>query len=530
MPSPHLAVWNLDGTPADPITISFSAGEDSAIYQREIWNDKDDDFVDTTTAQGIALVLLASVAGGAYVSDGVPLLDERWTRLRITAFLTATGETTDGVTGTLPFGTNAEVFIPDLAPQQGVRIELQVFAPGTGGASATRIKIGFDGNRASAPLSRFTGLALGSAVIPADRIIGLRRILRGSEVTADDTDTVAVANGQQVYDGTITTFPAEEVVFDLEDGDAVDLAAGQSYRVTLSRTGAGVLTVTKGPKATLTYPATPANEIFLRSLTVTSADGIAVAVAPGSVVGSSPSHEFAVRAAAGLAVTVAPGEGLTGSDLRQYLTHDVDVGMTASSVNRVWRLDDGTPVATLTDVAPSATADLLALVTTDVTNVTGIVDARRFAHRAVMEWSLTLAILEPLSQIAEPSPGLALAILDFDGELEAVEMNLTAADVTWTAGAVQIDLRTFAPGAAVPFPAGGAGVGGVSIYTSSGTDDRRPSIAWDAASLRVWSEDHEVRRFVRGTRFVLDIITTVDAPAPEPEQEIRVTLHFRRYR
>jgi len=161
--------------------------------------------------------------------------------------------------------------------------------------------------------------------------------------------------------------------------------------------------------------------------------------------------------------------------------------------------------------------------------VTAIVDARRFLHRGITSLPLEMTIRKVWSQVgAPPIYGLAWIIVPWDCEVERITVNLSNKDGTWTSGALKFDLLTFAPGAVIPFPAGA--VGGTTMFTSSATDDRRPSIAFDAALLVAWTEDHEVRRLVRDTRILAALVQTVAAPAPEPEQEVRIRLDVRRYR
>jgi hypothetical protein len=533
MPPLPLQILTTDGDPAAPISITgLSGGEESAVTTLDIWNDKLNVSLDPVTRQDMFLKILASSSGGPYVSTGVPLLDEQWSRVRITHTLSAAGASTEGASDTLAVGTNSEFPLPDLAPQTGVRIEFQVIAPAGSTADAVKIKLQPVGNQGSSPLARFVGLAHGSGVIPADRIAGLRAILRGSEITADDTDTITIGRGSMTHDGTVTTFLADSETFTLADGAAVDLDAAESYNVTLSRTGAAALVVTKGPKTeAVLFPAVPANNVLVSRLVVESTDGIAVTVSQASVDQSEVAYaQFLVRDGGGLNVIVAPGDGITSSDFRQPSSHGVPVALDALATSGIWRLAAGAKVATLTDVPPEFNADLLALVTTDASTVTSIVDARRFTHRALVMDRLELVFRDVLTGVSAPAHGLAWVIAHGDFEIESVELNLSATDTAWTGGAVKIDVRAFAPGAAVPFPVGGTGTGGASIFTNSGTDDARPSIAFDATNLRAVSVDHEVRRIVDGTRLLLSLFTTVAGPGGEPQQEVRVTLHVRRYR
>lgn len=532
---PHVALYEDDGTPLEALSlpVSVEGGESSTPLILRIINDRDDDFLDTTTAAGVRLKLIASEAGAAFTDSGIALLSERWARLRVLGKIVDGVDMSEGASSTMPFGTNATVPIGDMAPQNGWRIELTIVAPGGRTANAVKLGIVVEDDVASAPLASMTALATGSGVIPADRIAGLRAFVRGSEVTADGSDTVTIARGAMVLDGPITAFPATEETFSLDDGDAVALGAGDEYRVTLSRQADATITVTKGPQnEALEYPATPDGELFVAHLTVESADGIAVTVSQASVIETARVYaEYSVRAGTGLSVIVATGEGVTSpSDHRQFLSHEITVAVDASATSRIWRIADGTVTDTLTDAMPEFGADLLALVTTDATNVTDIVDARVFAHRAVTMWPVEFVHRAACADVAAPDHGIAAVLVPFDGEIESVTLVLSDVDATWTGGEIMVDVRVFAPGTPAPVVAGGLGTGGVSIFTSSATDDARPAIAFDATNLRAVSGGHEVRRVLADSWLLLSIIATVAGPGGEPEQEIRVRLNMRRYR
>lgn len=520
----NLAVYDGDGEPAADITIAISGGEESAIFVRQIWNDKDAAFGDTTTAVGAMLSLLADVGAG-FKRSGVVMLDERWFRARVTGAL---GTADPYVTGTQPLGVNADLALGDIPPQGGVEIELQAIAP-SGNATAATIKFDVNGNMLSAPLAKFTALATGSGIVPADRVAGLLALLSGGNVTANDTATISVARGKMVAGGVIVAYPATTAVMSLADGAASNLAAGQDYHVTLSRTTAGALVVTKGLKAEeVLFPDVPAGNVLVAHMNVASADGATITVSQASVVMAPNRYAaFDVRPGAGLAIIIARGDGVTGSDLRQYVTHEITAPVVASETNRIWRLGDGNHAVTQTDVAPEFDADLVALAITDVGAVTSIVDMRRFVHRAINTYPIELKYTGVLTDLAADEV-IALAYAYDDLEIEEVELNVTGLDAGLTADALKVDVLSVPPGDAVPFPTSGAG--GTTIFTSFATDDARPSIDFDATDLRAVTQDHEVRRFPKGTRFLLKAITTVTGPGGEGPQEICVTLHARRYR
>lgn len=536
---PHVALYIAESDdPLESFAITISGGEESDVTALDIWNDKDAAFLDTSTSQDQVLkILTSSIIGyvddvaiyGPWRADGDPVLEERWPRARIVKTLTATGESTDGATATFPLGTNSELPLPDLAPQTGVRVEFFVVAPGGQTANAVRVKLQVVGNQASSPLAKFVGLASGSGVIPADRIAGFRGPLRGFEVVADDSDTVVIGRGLMAYSGVETMVLQQDATFTLADGDAVDLGSGEAYNVTLSIDDAGALTATRGPKAEVFgFPDMPADDVLIARLTVESSDGIAVTVSQSSVDQSEVHYsQYLVRDGGGLSVIVAPGDGIADSGFRQYSSHETVLSLSASVVSRIWRLAAGSKVATVTDVPPQTDADLLAIVTTDTDSVTVIVDARALVHRALTVEHIEFVHRGVMTDVT-PDGTLGLAYAHMDLEIEGVEVNLSDVDAGWTGGAIKVNILTLAPGAPAPWPSGAAG--GTTIYTGHATDDRRPWIAFDATNLRAVSEDHEVRRIPKGTRILMAFASTVTGPGAEDEQEVRVTLHVRRYR
>lgn len=541
---PHVTIPALD-----PITID--GGETSATQTKEIWNDKLDAFLDTTTAEGIVLQLLAAwVIGyttdeppepiwGPFRTSGHPVLEERWTRAKVAKYLSTPDggdtvvETNQDTTGTQPWGANSDLILRDLAPQEGARVEFYVTAPGGRGLFNVRLAVSVLGNQSSQPLSRMTSIASGSGVVPADRQPNFRSLLDGGGVTANDTDTVTIARGHMSVDGTVITFLQTTQQFNLNDSEAVALLAGEDYRVTLSKDATGANVVTKGPKAeNVLYPTMPAGNVFLANLIVASADGVAVTVAPASVLTADRKYA-AMHALAGTGLTalIARGDAIAATDIAPRLTHEIPVALTASETNRIWQLADGNLQKTLTDAEPYIGAQLLWHVITDATSVTSIVDKRAMVHRAQTIERLELVYRAVMTAATEPDQAVAWCVgPGYDFELELVTVERSGNDAGWTGSADKFDVRYFAAGAAVPFPAGGAGAGGATIFTGFATDDQRPSIAYNAAALRVATAFHQVRRFPAYTRLVLDHLEHVDGPGGEPEQEVRVTLHVRRYR
>lgn len=524
---PHLTVTS------DPPIFTGEGGEPSAAIEIELWNDKTAAFLDTTTAAGIVVSLLGAWDAEPFSVSGHALLDERWARVKILKYLRTPDEgatvieSSIGAGATFPFGVNATLPINDLAPQEGVRLELWIEPPGGRGLFDIRLALSIDDGQSSAPLAPFVTLASGSGIVPPDRQPNMTALIDGSEVTADGTETVIVGKGHMVAGYATLTFLDEELTLDLEDGDAVELDAAEAYRVTLSRDDEAALVVTKGPKAeAILFPDVPAGNAFVANLVVESADGVAVTVDASSVNVTARRYAgFNARAGTGLTLLVSPGDGVTDSDLRQFLSHEIPVSLTASVVNRVWRSPVGAWSVTVTDVPPTFGADLLFRVTTDGAGIVagGIDDVRRFINRAITEWHHEVSLVEVFSVVELPASPFGWLVLYDDTEIEIISEDLSDLDGAWTSGGIKIDVLSLAPGAPITDS-------GTTLFTDSATDDQRPVIAFDATDLRAETRFHQVRRFERGTRLLFALVEVPAAPAAEDEHELRVAIHGRRFR
>lgn len=529
---PHIALLDQNDDPLGPLTFTLQGGESSDPIEIHIANDLDDTLPGTTTATGYRFGVRV-LEGGVPVTYGVPLLDELWARGQVDGVVNPGGvEMADQFTGVLPLGTGSQIPLEPIPPGTARVLTFQLFAPGDADSQTYVIEFDVFAGETSWPLSSGVTALTGSGVLPSERR-GLLTLLRGSEIIADGTDTVVFDRGSlSNTDGRTVTFLRTDETFTLADSEAVNLGAGESYIVTVSRapsTGAAVFT--KGPKAeTVERPETPAGNLYVGRLIVRSDDGVAVTVEQADVSQADVVYgDFHARPGVGLSVIIGSGQGITGTDLRQHVPEEAIVGVTASASTFIWRIAAGTYVTTAAEVAPELGADLLFEAEADAGAVTAIIDRRHPLHRALVMDRIEATWRGVLSELAEPSLGLGWAVnyLD-DAEIEGFELNLTGTDESWTGGEIKADARLFAAGVAIPFPAGGAGAGGASIFVSAGTDDQRPTVAFDATDLRALSTYHETRLIPRGARVLFDLVTTMAGPGAEDEQEVRFTLLVRR--
>ncbi len=69
---------------------------------------------------------------------------------------------------------------------------------------------------------------------------------------------------------------------------------------------------------------------------------------------------------------------------------------------------------------------------------------------------------------------------------------------------------------------------GTTIYTSQGSVDERPTLAYNATTLRTVSLYHEVRSVRGGTRIALDVDTIPSGATADDPEDLSVQVVLRR--
>lgn len=512
-------------------TVDMDTGDSSAEYQVEVWNDRGALQVDTVTMSNVRVRLVAQ-DGAAYVSDDLPPVDQQWGRAKVTGMDNGgDAEMAALETGWHPVGYGSEILLGDIPPDCARFITLQIVVPIGGGDFDGRIKFELVWDSTSLPLASKSTLWSGAGVLPAVWNASARKLVSGGELTGDGTDAIYVAARIWAADGEFLTALAYDTTINQNDSAAAALAVGESYLALISQPiGGGNPVVTKGVKGVAPVePSLPADSIRLGVVTILYDAGGTTITAAEIDTASVLKGEYHAEAGTGLALIIHGGDAVSTTDLYQFATARTSVTMTNTATNSVWLHPDGSFSANTTAAAPVIGAQLLWTVVAAGGVITTITDARSMLSRPILIHAMPMGYREVFGALALPAEAVDAAILPFDAELVEVVHDLLALDPDWTAGALVPDIRYFTPGAAIPFPAGGAGTGGATIYANDGSDEYKPSIDYNAATLRTVAKFHEVRRFAAGTRFVLDYL---DAPTPgvtEDEVESIVTLMFRRY-
>jgi hypothetical protein len=503
------------GALAAAITTSLGPGDTSAVYSRTLANDYGG-AQSAGAMTGVRLVLEVKVAG-VWVTSGHPLLDDKWASMRITS-VEDDGDATFGPysTGSRRIGTSADFEVPDIPEDCGLNFDIQFFAPSdiTTAAVEWRLVPLWDQNAVG--VGAKVGLVAGSAVVPGQRDAAIRRVVTGMEIVTSGTDVVIVERGQLDYDGVRAGRVRSSHTLNQNDVVPSALTAGQSYIAALTSSAAGVVTATKGTRATVPVaPALPANSIFLRYVTVVYEVGGTSIIDATDLSGTFIRGDYMVEAGSGLAVLIHSGRAIY--DTSNFGFHDIrsTLAVTASITNYVWARPDGTFSASATEVAPITGAQLLAEADADGSAVTAVRDRRAYLSRA---WSDI-----PL-ELGTPTVSATGTVIDWfvvPHDCEITRVRLEAGAVSGGAsGSYVIDVNTAPEGE----PKAGTWT---TIYTGQGSDDRRPSIAWNATVLADKEEFHEVRRVRRGTRIGFD----VDAiPAGGTATDMRVIVYLTPYR
>jgi hypothetical protein len=458
-----------DTTAGAPLAFSgLLPGTPSAWQERHLWNNRAG-VSPVDPVRNARLRVRARVAGDTdWRSDGIVALETRSVEVEILG-----GSVGSGIEARSPvrIGAGAWLDLPEVPSDAAVNLRFRVSMPGTAGEDSLELDFAVELDPAEAlPSGLWESAGGGIRLGIGDGAVS--QLLRGSAPLAAGTPDDTVAVPDLVWEVGGVPYARLETVETLDDTDgaAATLAAGEAYYALLSL-GADVLTVTKGAKATepLTVadrPTVPAGEVeYARVLRgfdgLINDPDIELLAAPWA---------FALRFA-GLAVFAGHGEAEVGARYVRTMTES-QTAVPASSTSLVWLLPAGTLTATSDGSRPDDRALLLGEAVSDGSAVTLLTDLRNFQDgRAVR------------AQFAFPAPTVADAAY-------------------WTnATGTPLYLRPIAPilAALVDDPAALAASSGSwkldlellqtdfswsSLFTSSGTDDRRPSIPFDSTTGR----------------------------------------------
>ena len=432
--------------------------------------------------------------------DGLPFLDVKSFEFRIL----------DGVAGAelktwQRVGFGAAAFLGDILEGESVFTEWRVNLPISAGSAAVRIA--FDVVQvastflvSSYPATAGNGILRGggrgdfTALFSASAIVSVSGI---GTLTAPDYQYVHLGKWVSELGG------ATSGVETLDDTDsaAATLVATEEYPYRFSL-GAGGRNITKGLKGTapLTFPddfpATPEGEIakgfgtrhFVDDLSYTSVRVI----------------NFFDAIDVALNTTVQGGQAVVDASWVRTSAPTV-VALTDSATNTIWLLSDGSYEVTLDGLQPISQPGALALweKTTSGGSVTATIDLRGYVGDEIRTAHLIdMSTVDDLAVISNPLN------IPVEFRPDSIRFELAEADPStlgWTSGQWVIDILTLNAGVQT------------TIFTSQGSDDRRPQILFDATSGIAPASTPEQLIVAPGESAVVRLDEIPSTPGTEPE-------------
>ena len=477
---------------------SVAPGTPSAA--QEVWLINNKDGVDAETARNLRLKVLVRDPGETdYQADGREFVDDRYVEVRIKGGYNQNVQTT----AYTKLGAGSYLSLPELANDEGVKLEIR--ANTTLDASTDAVEVLFrihssesealaTGHTESGPDGVLLGLGDGS----------MSYLLKIGSPTAwaDLAENPSAADDQVFVPDVVAICAGEphvklEHLYELDDvdGDAATLASGESYYALLYVDTAGAVTDARGSKVTdpLTEddkPDPPADCVATLAYVKRAFDGI-IEDADIENVWSEGAYTFLHD---GLTGYVGPGKSRVDNSITSHDYYQT-VTLTDDATNYLWRQKDGSLAITTDGSKPSghprARLDYVLTVAGGV--VTATQDRRRFIGGAPLalhfRWDSTLAggqqefavLYVPQGARLRPLRGVAVA-LDDQGS-------------GTSSGATTFDFNYSYQGGSW-----------TTLYTSQGSEDRRPSIAYDATDCTDSDSQPEVVTFKGGIyRFRADV-------------------------
>ena len=469
MTAPVLRWYDGAALVAAPQTLGpVTPGSTSAEVTLDYWNDKGA-VATADTAYNRAFQLLVKDADGNYVSEGVEAVDNHWFEVQASAGL---GELTLSAGPWEPLGAGRWLDVPTLVSDAGVRYKFRLNVPGAPNTTTTVEWALSPYRRGSRPLPQGLHEAVGPGInmgIGDGLATWLLRVSGNVVENPAAADAfVEVQDISWVAAGIPYNVVSALLEFTNLDSAAAALVAGEAYYGLVYAKSDGTIAIAKGAKTATPgpddKPATPAGGLAI-AYVLREFDGL---------VNNADIENVYVQGAAyltssGLTATIGPFQAITDSRITETETQTT-AALTASETNRIWLKPDGSLAVTITATPPESRAMLLWEAVTDGSAVTSSTDRRPFyafgyrVQRLDFRFDATLAGAQK-QRIAYtnnrtgyilPLGGIAMYLLD-NGD---------------TSGATTIDVNLRAPGGAF-----------TTVFTSQGTEDRRPSLAHDSTDL-----------------------------------------------
>lgn len=436
-----------------------------------------------------------------FIGSGIEVLDRYWLEYQR---LGGVGGATIDPGPVEQWGPGRSMSLPVLASGEGLRIQVRV-APHAG-ASVADAQISFSlAQRRFLPVpaglfrTAGNGVALGLGHWDRNHLLSVGGGVVENPAAADNF--VLVGDVELILAGLYVVELAQLLEFDDDAADGT-MAAGESYRFRIYADASGVGSVKGDGAVAPVEPDLPAGALFeIAGGTKTE----------GAVIEDADLEQRWVLDAwgfssAGLDYTIGKGRGVVGDRMIDIASTDTG-SLADATTTRIWRRYDGALHVGTAAPADDPWSMPLYEVTTAGSVVTVVRDLRRFAGfgHELIEVRLRLS-----GGIAAADEAYGILPTGRDCQLLPIcgaVVSLSDAGAG-SSGSTIIDIEAAAPGSAF-----------ATVFTSQGSDDRRPTFAFDATALHQVAALPEVVQFQGLTRFraVVDAVPAGGDPPAEAE-------------
>ena len=469
MAAPKLRFYDSgDVAEASTLTFAPTAGTPTAAQELHLWNDEDGT-AGSDTATEVRITALARTQGDTNYTQNDEVLTSGWLEVR------AIGANGTGIsvqtTSWQRIGNGRYLYLLDIPAECNRELEFRLNVPASAGSVTKEIKIRAVASKLSVTLSEgfMESGAQGVYSGLGDELFS--GILQGGVVTATGTpdDDINIANLIWIHKGIGYCKLAHAVTLNGDDGSSVALSSGESYWATISCGASGTLTVTKSDLGTSPLAANlrepvPDGEVLLcyveREFDAT--------IEQGDIYEEDRIYYRFAYADDGLDVTIYPGIAIVG-DEKVSLSRPSTITLADDDDSYVWLNPDGTLTAELAGVPPQDHSLLLWLFTAASGSVTVAVDRRTYIGRRL---HVVQMFIPGTLSVSDKAYGMFPSMSR--GRIRPVNGVTFGVSATGTTSGATTATISKAEQGATSF---------TSLFTSSGSNDQRPSVAYNATSL-----------------------------------------------
>lgn len=458
----ELALYETDdSTLAAPFDFgTVTPGAESTVWSLHLWNGNGNSLADE--AREVELRMFERIDSGVGWNQDGEATRDGWILVRLTG---GTSGVSPETTVWTPVGYGRPLRVGPIPAEEARYLEIKIAVPAGAATFQGEVKVGVNHSAFATAASLGTFEVGGEGLLSGTgdrRFSELLEGLDGSESGTPDDD-VNWTDGIWIHEGEVYVKLLHLTTLDGDDGDGFALASGEAYWATISAGASSTLVVTKSPKGSAPLPnsareAVPDGEILVAYVH----RDFDAAIGDDDIYQEARSFGRFLLETSALAATIHSGEAIIDNRLVR-IDGSTSLTLAASTTQTIYLNPDGS-FEVATAAAAQARAEPLWEVTTDGSGETARVDLRSLA--ALKRQAIILRFPGTISGSDEAYSAYAgrrTGRLSFPVPVRAYVSSSGA-----TSGSTIFDVEVRESSS------------WVTLFTSQGSDDRRPTIAYDS--------------------------------------------------